>query len=174
MLQNEIIVNEDSKALRLNVGYLYNKAIGTIRDVSIDFDSIKIDDLHIKNLNSNVRISRTREGLLLQVIGTADIETTCTRCLVDFFLPVQFDFEELYQFPSRQREDTDLILPYDGFLDLNPLYRDYLILAMPIKRLCRPDCKGLCSFCGANLNLTTCEHQSNSSPVDLGDIESTS
>jgi len=160
--------------MRLNVGYLYNKSIGTSRDVPVDFDFITIDDLIIENLRSNLRVSRTREGLLLQVTGTADIQTTCTRCLVDFFLPVQFEFEELYQFPSRQREETDLILPYDGFIDLNPLYREYLILAMPIKRLCQPGCQGLCPVCGANLNITTCEHQLKPFPINIGDSEATS
>lgn len=167
-------MNNNNKAMRLNVGYLYNKSIGTSRDVPIDFDSITIDDLIIENLRSNVRVSRTREGLLLQVTGSADIQTFCTRCLVDFFLPVQFDFDELYQFPSRQREETDLVLPYDGFIDLNPLYRDYLILAMPIKRLCQPDCQGLCLICGANLNLVTCEHQLKTSLIDIGDSQTTS
>lgn len=144
--------------LRLNVGYLYNKPIGTSREVPIDFKVLDIEDLKIRDLKSIVRLSRTREGLLLQVTVEAKVETICARCLADFFLPVQMEFEELYEFPSRTREETDLILPMDGYIDLSPLYREYLILAMPIKRLCRPDCKGLCAICGANLNMTTCEH----------------
>jgi len=151
-------VNKSKNPLRLNVGYLYNKPIGTVRDVPIDFDSISLDDLQIKNLTSFVRISRTREGLLLQVKGQAEIETTCVRCLDSFYLPIEMEFEELFEFPSRYREETDLMLPEDGYIDLQPLYREYLILATPIKRLCNPDCLGLCVICGANLNQETCEH----------------
>ncbi|MFW5713209.1 MAG: YceD family protein [Brevefilum sp.] len=151
-------MNNSNNPLRLNVGYLYNKPIGTSREVPVDFDEIQIEDLLVRNLESIVRISRTREGLLLQVSAEALVETVCVRCLVDFFLPVEIEFEELYQFQSRHREETDLILPTDGYIDLDPLYREYLILAMPIKRLCKEDCKGLCVICGANLNETTCEH----------------
>ena len=151
-------MNNSQNPLRLNVGYLYNKPIGTSREVDVNYQQFIIDDLVIKELKSLVRISRTREGLLLQVTGNAELETRCGRCLKEFFLPVAFNFEELYQFPSRHREEADLILPNDGYIDLRALYREYLILAMPIKHLCQPDCKGLCDICGANLNETTCEH----------------
>ena len=142
----------------MNVGYLYNKPIGTSREVPVDINKIKIEELLIRELRSLVRVSRTREGLLLQVEGEALIKTDCVRCLEAFDLPVKFDFEELYQFPSRYREETDLILPMDGYIDLRSLYREYLILAMPIKPVCSPDCKGLCAICGANLNENICEH----------------
>jgi len=151
-------VNKSKNPLRLNVGYLYNKPIGTVRDVPIDFEFIQLDDLPIRDLCSLIRISRTREGLLLQVSGEAKIETTCVRCLDSFYLPVKMAFEELYEFPSRYREETDLLLPEDGYIDLQPLYREYLILSMPIKRLCKPDCQGLCEICGVNLNEENCEH----------------
>ena len=155
-------MNNDRGIFRLNVGHLYNKPIGTSHEVPVDFDLIQIDDLQIQNLASIVRVSRTREGLLLQIKIEAEVLTHCTRCLDEFYFPVSSEFEELYEFPSRQREETDLILPYDGYIDLSPLYREYLILAMPIKRLCTADCKGLCLVCGANLNRATCEHQSQS------------
>ena len=151
----------NKQPLRLNVGYLYSKPIGTSREIPVDFDRLEIDDVLVEDLHSSVRVSRTREGLLLQVKGGAKILTNCVRCLDEFYIPVEVEFEELYQFPSRHREETDLILPADGFIDLEPLYREYLILAIPIRRLCKPDCKGLCAVCGANLNETSCEHHPN-------------
>lgn len=140
------------------MGYLFNKAIGTSREIPVEIDHITLDDLDIRDLKSLVRVSRTHEGLLLQVNAEGEVQTTCVRCLEDFFLPVKTSFEELYQFPSRHREETDLTLPTDGYIDLAPLYRDYFFLEIPIKRLCRPDCKGLCVICGANLNEGPCEH----------------
>lgn len=151
-------MNNNQNPLRLNVGYMYHKPIGTSREVPIEFDQLNIEDILVKDLMSVVQISRTREGLLLQFEVEAKIKTTCVRCLNTFFLPVKTKFEELYQFPSRYREETDLILPSDGFLDLNSLFYEYLILAMPIKRLCKAECKGLCVVCGENLNDTMCEH----------------
>lgn len=144
---------------------MINKAIGTSREIPVDTEKIELDDILVRNLTSLVRISRTREGLLLQVNAEAEIHTTCARCLEEFFLLVSVSFEELYQFPSRHREEMDLILPADGFIDLEPLYREYFILDMPIKRLCKPDCKGLCAVCGANLNETICEHHPELKPA---------
>ncbi len=152
-------MKKNKNPLRLNIGYFYNKSIGTSREVPIDIEHITLDDISARNLKSLVKISRTREGLLLQVSAKAEIQSSCVRCLEQFFLPVNIEFEELYQFPSRYREETDMIVPEDGYIDLRPLYREYLILAMPIRSLCRPGCKGLCSICGANLNETNCEHQ---------------
>lgn len=151
-------MNKSQNPLCLKVGYLYHKPIGTVRDVPINFEQLNLEDLQIQNLTSNVRISRTREGLLLQVNGEAEIEANCVRCLDLFYLPVEMTFEELFEFPSRYREETDLLLPDDGYIDLQPLYREYLILSMPIKRLCKADCRGLCAICGANLNKEQCEH----------------
>ena len=162
-------MNTRDNPLRLNVGYFYSKPVGYSREIQEDYDHLELDDLVVNNLKSTIIGSRTSEGLLLQVSGSADLETNCVRCLTDFFLPVDFDFEELYQFPSRTREETDLVLPQDGYIDLQQLFREYLILALPIKRLCKPDCKGLCVACGANLNETTCEHQAQ--PTDLVNIE---
>jgi uncharacterized protein len=154
-----MIMNNSNKPLRLNVGYMFNKAIGTSREIPVEADEIKYEDFLVRDLTSVVRISRTQEGLLLQVHAEAEVQTNCTRCLEEFFLPISVAFDELYQFPSRHREETDLVLPHDGYIDLGPLYREYFILEMPIKRLCKPDCKGLCPICGANLNTATCEHQ---------------
>ncbi|HOM67890.1 MAG TPA: DUF177 domain-containing protein [Brevefilum fermentans] len=139
---------------------MYNKAIGSSHEVPVDIDEIVVDDLSIQALHSVVRLSRTREGILLQVKTGAKVLTSCVRCLKEIYLPVETEFEELYQFMTRHREEEDLILPNDGYLDLGPLFREYLILATPIKRLCDSNCQGLCVVCGADLNLTTCEHQS--------------
>lgn len=153
-----IVVNHSENPLRLNVGYLFNKPIGTSREIPVNAEQITLEDLEVRDLESDVRLSRNREGLLLQVNVTAKVAAICSRCIADFFMPVSTEFEELYQFPSRHREETDLVLPENGYLDLIPLYREYLILALPIKRLCKTDCKGLCVICGANLNETVCEH----------------
>jgi uncharacterized protein len=65
----------------------------------------------------------------------------------------------LYAFTPRSATDSDLIVPEDGHIDLAPLVREYMLLDIPMKPLCRPDCKGLCPVCGQNLNDSTCQHQ---------------
>ncbi len=53
--------------------------------------------------------------------------------------------------------DLDLF-PYDGeVVDLEPLFREQFVLAVPYAPLCREDCKGLCPQCGVDRNSATCE-----------------
>ncbi len=60
-------------------------------------------------------------------------------------------------------EDVDLF-PYDGeHVDLEPLFREEFVLAIPFAPLCSEACKGLCSQCGINLNTGTCTCEK---PVD--------
>jgi len=71
---------------------------------------------------------------------------------------VDTPFEELFFFLERSQEEFDQIIPEDGYIDLGEIFRDYLLLEIPMNYICRPDCKGICVECGQNLNLGECEH----------------
>lgn len=153
-------MEKQTYSLRTNIGYFLNRPIGYNRDFNLEYEEIFIEpDLRVKNLSSYVRFSRTREGLLLEANLFGKIEDTCGRCLEKFLVDVNTTFQELYVFSLRSQEETDLIIPDDGYIDLGSIFREYFILELPIKALCREDCKGLCSFCGKNLNESSCEHQ---------------
>jgi len=47
---------------------------------------------------------------------------------------------------------------HKGVLNIAPRIHDAVLLGIPNYPLCSEDCKGLCPVCGANLNVTTCEH----------------
>jgi uncharacterized protein len=51
-----------------------------------------------------------------------------------------------------------LAIPETGILDLSTIFREYLLLDIPIQPVCSPTCKGLCPICGGNLNETECNH----------------
>jgi len=146
-------------SLRTNVGHFLNKANGFSRDFSIDYPEIFIEpDLNIKNLKGDIRLSRTREGLLLQAVLQGDLEATCVRCLTLHDTHVETTIEELYEFASRVVGEADLVVPEDGYIDLGVIFREYLLLEMSINVVCKPDCLGLCPECGQNLNEKLCEH----------------
>jgi uncharacterized protein len=139
--------------LRLNVGFFLNQNIGYSRDFPFDIPKIRLStDLDLAGLTGSARITRTVQGLLTQVKVHALLPAECVRCLVTFDQPLDSDFTELYAFSSKSVTESDLILPEDGHIDLEPLMREYLTLAIPINPLCKPDCKGLCPVCGENLN----------------------
>ena len=146
-------------SLRTNIGYFLNKSIGFSRDFEIAHKEISIEpDLYVRNLVSRNRFSRTHEGLLLQSDLSGEIEVTCGRCLSLFYTCVNTRIDELYVFAQRSNDESDLIIPEDGYIDLGELFREYLILEEPINPICIQACKGLCSQCGQNLNEKLCEH----------------
>ena len=105
------------------------------------------------------RVSKTGQGILVDAEFQAVTTAECVRCLSEFQQPVHTQFQELYAFKFNQVTDSGLVLAEDANIDLAPLIREYLLLEVPIKPICRPDCRGLCLECGANLNETACPHQ---------------
>jgi uncharacterized protein len=145
--------------LRINVGYIVNQAIGYSRDFSIEIPEYSFPDgLYVRNLTFGMIISRTTEGLLVQVNGQSQMQLECGYCLELFWQNLSFDFIEMYTFRSHVVEDTELILPDDLQIDLVPLLTEYLVLDIPINPMCKPDCQGLCPICGENQNISVCNH----------------
>ncbi len=153
--------------LRLNVGFIVSQPIGYSRDFHFDFQTIHLQpDLDLTSLVGVVRIGRTPQGLLVQGKFKASISTECVRCLNEARSQLETEFSELYAFSNRTVSESGLILPEDANIDLEPVVREYLVIEIPISPLCRPDCKGLCTVCGEDLNVTLCEHQTlSSAPV---------
>jgi len=153
-------VNQPRFPLRLNLGFLLNQQIGASRDVHFEYPALRLSpDLDLFDLSGVVRAGRTPQGLVVMGDFRGSLTMECVRCLVEFPQPLHAEFSELYAFSSRSVSESGLILPDDGNIDLAPLVREYMLLEVPIRPLCRPDCKGLCIICGADLNTEPCEHQ---------------
>jgi uncharacterized protein len=103
-----------------------------------------------------------------RLVGTTvtELELPCSRCLEPYRMPVNAAFDLRYLPASEMSQDEesevevdDLETSYyrDDQIDLNELLREQFYLALPMKPLCREDCKGLCAQCGTNLNTGTCD-----------------
>jgi uncharacterized protein len=109
-----------------------------------------------------------KDGEQFHLVGSvkAMLDLACGRCLDDFRFPVDASFDVLY-LPHAQNagegelevEDDDLTTAYyrDDQIDLAQLVREQFYLAVPMKPLCRDDCKGLCPQCGTNLDTGSCD-----------------
>ncbi len=83
----------------------------------------------------------------------AERSFVCDRCLAKASAVETYPFMETFR-RGDESEDTDGF--GDDGIDLVPLVRDTVLAALPIRNLCRPDCKGLCPKCGADLNQGEC------------------
>lgn len=89
--------------------------------------------------------------------------TPCYRCLQPVRLPVEVFFDERYmvatpEIPAHivKDEENERYFYRGNKLDLLEMVQDILLINLPAKALCQEDCKGLCSQCGENLNITQC------------------
>jgi uncharacterized protein len=111
-------------------------------------------------------VHKDRDRYRLAGTVRTEIELGCSRCLEAYRLAVDAPFDVRYLPQSentgdeeREVEDDDLSAAYyrDDAIDLVQLIEEQLYLALPMKPLCRADCKGLCPQCGTNLNAASCD-----------------
>lgn len=98
----------------------------------------------------SIRLESVVEGVLASGTASVTVHAECSRCLE----PVEWDqtvaFTELFVYEPRPGEEEFPVLDGD-LLDLEPVVRDAVVLALPLAPLCAPDCPGLCVQCGARL-----------------------
>ncbi|UCD10111.1 MAG: DUF177 domain-containing protein [Dehalococcoidales bacterium] len=149
--------------MQINVSQQLKSSIGAIRyyevDTTVDVDGEKVD------FTGNVRLMKTDRGILVKGIFKAQVSMRCGRCLSSFSYPVEIKIEEEY-FPVMD-VNTGVTLPLPeepgsfmiddrNIMDMSEAIRQYTVMALPIKPLCRHDCSGLCPTCGTNLNKKHC------------------
>jgi DUF177 domain-containing protein len=102
----------------------------------------------------DLRLEAVMEGVLVTGTARAGLEGECVRCLGPITDELEVDLQELYVYDDRDHdpdEDDEVSMLQDDLLDLEPLLRDAVVLALPFQPLCQPDCPGLCVECGARL-----------------------
>jgi uncharacterized protein len=155
---------QDRYPFRINVGFLINAPISTSRDITFDLPELNLGgDLNLQKMVGTVDLTRTPKGIFVQARFSSSFVAECVRCLDEYNQPLEIDFNELYAFHTNSVTESGLVVPEDANIDLLPLLREYMLIEVPIKTVCREDCKGLCTVCGENLNHQTCEHQTEKS-----------
>jgi uncharacterized protein len=103
----------------------------------------------------DLRLESVSEGVL--VSGTIQVMLTgeCARCLDPLTSHLEVDIQQLFVYPGNEidedDEDDEIGQLVDDYVDLEPVLRDAVVLALPLAPVCREDCPGLCPQCGARL-----------------------
>jgi uncharacterized protein len=112
----------------------------------------------------------TKDEQKVRLVGRAQTTLTleCSRCLEPFAVPIDARFDLMF-LPAatnigdndEEVHDDDLGVAYyqEDVIDLGQVLREQLYLSLPMKPLCREDCRGLCPVCGINRNRETCQCQ---------------
>ncbi|MBB4776900.1 uncharacterized protein F4557_005318 [Actinomadura catellatispora] len=102
----------------------------------------------------DLRLEAVLEGVLVTGTATVPLQGECSRCLDPIASTFEADFQELFVYGDTRSggnaDDEELRLEGD-LIDLEPVLRDAVVLALPLSPLCREDCPGLCPDCGVRL-----------------------
>jgi len=106
------------------------------------------------DLELDLRLEAVMEGILVSGTIRGRAVGECVRCLEEVEDEIEADVQELYVYPGRTpdgEEEDELRELQDDLIDLEPVLYDSLVPALPFQPVCRDDCPGLCSECGARL-----------------------
>jgi uncharacterized protein len=110
----------------------------------------------------DLRFEAVSEGVLVTGSAVAPLTGECARCLDPLTSTIDVSFQELYRYlpdPGEDEDDGEERFLDGDLLDLEPAFRDAVVLALPLSPLCRDDCPGLCVECGAKLADVGPEHK---------------
>jgi uncharacterized protein len=145
---------------RLNVASLLMEPVGNTRDVTIELERLPLDeDLTGWNIKAQARLTRIKDAILVDAIVTGFVPLECATCLAEYDQPISESFSEAFrqlvdvktgaELPNSLEADDDESDDEPGFtidesheLDLGEALRQWVVLAIPIKPSCGPDCPG--------------------------------
>lgn len=99
-----------------------------------------------------LRLESVMEGVLVSGAASAALSGECGRCLDTVEDRLTVDLQELFVYPGSEVTEDEASRLEGDLLDLEPVLRDAVVLALPLTPLCRPDCGGLCVQCGERLD----------------------
>lgn len=144
--------------------------IGSIRDIpggTVEFQGQT--DLKLVNaagqlgikaaepLKVKGKVTNTGEGFLVEGLIASSFQVNCSRCmeLIETYEEIELREEFI---PGFNRAEDDSAYGFQGdIIDLTECLNELVILSLPMKFLCKEDCRGFCSECGTNLNLKDCQ-----------------
>jgi uncharacterized protein len=138
--------------MQIKVSQLIGEPIGSERDYKIHDNIDIMDNGDSIAIQGNVKLTRTDKSILVQGKFDTSVELTCARCLEIFNYPFELRFKEEYfslsdlgsdRFSSKSDEVDLFSIDDDQVIDLTEAIRQYALMEIPMKPLCRQDCSGL-------------------------------
>ena len=138
--------------MQINVSQLLKEAIGSVRNYEVNGTIDIADNSNSNPVRGEARLTRTNRSILVKGKLYLTVDIACSRCLNPFDYPLALDIEEEYfpvldivsgaTLPSPD-EPSSFTIDEHQVLDLTEAARQYAVMAIPMKPLCRNDCPGL-------------------------------
>ncbi|MBO8143038.1 MAG: DUF177 domain-containing protein [Thermodesulfobacterium sp.] len=114
----------------------------------------------LKKLGIEVKLEGFLKGVVI---------LECDRCLSPYEFPIEHTFKlnilplaslNIEEEKELSEEEMEVSFYENSWISFFELLKEEIFLSLPYKKLCQPDCKGLCPVCGTNLNKNVCKCKS--------------
>ena len=145
--------------------------ISNLSDGSYDYEfegeiaEIGLIDPYIGKYDTNVELSKFQDQVILNCETNIKATMICDRCSENYEQVIKSEYKMVYLLRGTEEENESVDIVYLNEdaekINIKDDVRDYALLAIPMKKLCNEDCKGLCYRCGKNFNEGACECNQN-------------
>ena len=133
--------------IKIAVRDITSRGVDIDQTIPMEGIGLSAEEIDLRSpIQVQASISRVDHVIVADTTVKADYGYLCARCL-----------EEIHQVEVRHYHFDFEVTPEMDYIDLGEEIRQEMILANPPRILCKEDCKGICSTCGANLNIEPCK-----------------
>lgn len=145
LLEINKFLSSDDVSLKVNENFTINDE-EFLKEARLDKNVLITGEIY------KIKDSLTFSGKLEYVITVE-----CARCLKEFDKKIETKFlADLVEEEDMESDNLQMVIT-DGTIKMDQAIKQLIYLSMPMKSLCRDDCKGICPNCGVNLNEETCQ-----------------
>ena len=138
--------------LEINVSQILKGTIGTQKSVRVSGD-VDVTGFGVAHTEGSVKLTRTNRSILVKGTLETSVKGECARCLETYDCPLVLNIEEEYfptadvntgaPLPEPDEEPGAFVIDEQLVLDLSEAVRQYTLMAVPMKPLCRTECPGI-------------------------------
>ena len=146
--------------MKINIADII-KVQGATKRISITHKDMEIpEDFYSMELCEPIELTGELESddgnIYLTGVLTTKVKSECDRCMCDLIYNIEAEVTESFgTIIVGKVDDPEPII--QATIDLGPIIVETLLLSLPMKALCDPNCKGMCTVCGQNLNKQSCD-----------------
>ena len=124
-----------------------------------------LEEPFIENLLVDAELKKSHNQVILDTKLSIKTSFNCDRCNKNFNTVLTSSYRMVYMFGTEPVDSGSINITYLSLetdkISIDNDVRDYALLSIPMKKLCKEDCKGLCTKCGKDLNDGDCGCQRN-------------
>ncbi len=133
-------------------------------DFEESVSSLQLENPFYGTITVDVELDKAHNQIVLNIEVVAKVNFECDRCGGNFNALLENNFDIVYFFNkenvTEDDEDIYYLPPEQDKINFGKDVVEHLLLAIPMKKLCDDNCKGLCLSCGVNLNKEECKCES--------------